>query len=319
MLGYEVQDGVSLEEFFHGRMSFLKEEIELAKLFVLKSSKPERAEPSCPVCETLMRAPMFVKWGLPYFLCGDCWTIVAPAVRDVIKEFETASPVTELRRSRQYQDYALKTRKESWRSLSNWMRHRLFRYLGRPDGHAALARGVRYAALVDFLLEQSMFSRLDVKGSIVVRDRFQDEEYDVLLYLDVLQSRIDPRMYLEQARAYLRAGGLLFLTARVGTGFDVLSLRERGDTIYPYEHVFLPSVKGLRLMLEKAGFDVLEISTPGMFDAAMVFRQRDALPENSFFLRYLTDSYDVRLMADFQKLLQKHNLSSSIHIVAKKQ
>jgi hypothetical protein len=77
-------------------------------------------------------------------------------------------------------------------------------------------------------------------------------------------------------------------------------------------------VNGLRLLLERAGFTVLEASTPGMFDVAHVYKQRDALEEGGLFTRFLTSHYDEGLFSDFQKFLQKHGLSSTVRIVAKK-
>jgi hypothetical protein len=319
MFGYAVRDGLSMEERFHGRSSFFWEELKLAKLFVLKSAKPDGAAVFCPTCGTPVAEPFFAKWGLAYHLCDDCWTLFAPALSDEVKTYEKASPLTELRRGREYQDYALESRKDSWNDLSTWLEHRVFRYLGTAQGQVALVRGLRYKMLLDHLRSQPLFKRLDVKGSIVSPDAFEESGYDLVLYLDSIQRRLVPLAYLTQAHTFLRPGGRLFLTARVSTGFDVLSLQGRTDTLFPYEHVFLPSVQGLTMLLQKAGFEVLECSTPGMLDVARVFRQRDALSPGDLFLRFLMSEFNERMFADFQKFLQKHGLSSSVHMVARKQ
>jgi hypothetical protein len=319
MFGYEVRDGLSMEERFHGRSSFLWEELKLARLFVLKSAKPECAPAVCPVCGTPVVEPLFEKWGLNYYLCGNSWTMFAPALEGEVKAYEKASPSTELRRSQEYQDYALESRRASWNDLSTWLEHRIFRYLGATRGQIGLVRGIRYKSLLDHLRAQSVFTRLDVKGSIVSPNRFEESGYDVVLYLDSIQRRLAPLAYLVRAHGFLRPGGLLFVTARVGTGFDILSLKGQTDTLYPYEHIFLPSVEGLTLLLQKAGFEVLECSTPGMLDVARVFKQRDALSADDLFLRFLMSDFNERMFADFQKFLQKHGLSSSVHMVARKQ
>jgi hypothetical protein len=234
MFGYETRDGISMEESFHGRVSFFEREARLAKNFVLKSRKPDMADHAlCPVCGARVNKIFFEKWSLSYFLCGECWTTFAPSLADEVKEFEKDSPLAVLRRGEEYQQNADASRNGAWQSLVNWIGHRIFRYMDAPDACAALIRGVRYRGLLHLLRRQPMLRRLDVKGSILVPDTFRQEEYDAVLYLDTLQRRTAPLPYLERAYGFLRSGGLFFITTRVGTGFDLLTLKGRSDTLSP--------------------------------------------------------------------------------------
>lgn len=318
MFGYEVRDGISIQEQFHGKVSKFDKEIELAKDFVLKSTKPELTDVKCPVCGARNVSPFFEKWGLQYYICTESWTVFAPSRLEEVRAFETKSRLADLRKSIDYQDVATENRRGVWKSLLDWMEHRVFRYSGKVTERKALVRGIRYKGLLSLLQQSDVFTHVDVKGSIITPDTFDGGSYDTLFYLDTLQRRTSPLQYLEQANGLLNKDGLLFLNTRIGSGFDVLALKGQADTIFPYEHIFLPSVKGLSLMLEKAGFEILEASTPGMFDTALVYKHREVLAKDDYFSRFLTSSFNERLFADYQKLLQKHGLSSTVRIVAVK-
>jgi hypothetical protein len=318
MFGYEVHDGLSMEEVFHGRLSFFEQEVSLARDFVLKSAKAADEPVRCPVCGAHLNSAFFEKWGVAYFLCVECWTTFAPALPEEVRGFENNSSLTVLRRSEEFQDKTRQSREILWRSLIKWIEQRVRRYTDAPLPCRALIRGVRHTGLLELLRAVPLFLTIDVKGSIITPDHYDENGYDAAFCLDTLQRRTDPSVYLRSMHGLLLPGGLFFLNTRVGTGFDLLTLKGRAETVFPYEHIFLPSVKSLTLLLEKAGFIVLEASTPGMFDVAHVYKQRDALDESDLFARFLASEYNERMFSDFQKFLQKHGLSSTVRVVARK-
>lgn len=318
MIGYEVMDGVSIEEQLHGRFSYFEKEVQLARSFVLKSAKPTDENTNCILCSTSHLGIFFEKWGLKYHLCPECWTIFAHALRSEAKLFSHASELAELRNSFEYQTAATESRSELWASFIQWIEHRVLRYLGKREKRVALTRNLRYSGMLKMLRQSPAFARVDLKGSGIAPNEITQDGYDAILYLDSIQQRVEPLRYLTQAHDLLNPDGILFITTRLGTGFDILTLKGKAETIFPYEHVFLPSVKGLSLLLEKAGFTVLEVSTPGMFDMALVYKQRSELPHEDLFARFLTLEYNDRLFMDFQKVLQKHGLSSTVRIIARK-
>lgn len=318
MIGYEVMDGLSMEEQVHGKISFFDKEQQLARNFVLKANKDDAKKAPCVLCGAKRVKRFCDKWGVRYLLCRECWTIFAPAASDVVRAFACASPLADLRRSAEYQRSATENRMEIWKNLVQWLEHRIFRHLGKPHDNIALCRSIRYLGLLEKLRESGIFSRVDVKGSIVAPDDFTHAGYDVVLYLDTVQQRVSPMSYLTQAADFLKPSGLLFLNTRVGSGFDILTLKGKIESVFPYEHVFLPSVRALYLMLEKAGFSVLEASTPGMFDVAHLYKQRELIGKGNLFAQFLTSEYDERIFMDFQKFLQKHGFSSTVRIIARR-
>jgi hypothetical protein len=217
-----------------------------------------------------------------------------------------------LRDSDEYQETARIRRAQIWEEICFWIQFRAARYIGKGHGFSLLDVGDRYAGLRERLQSFSgEYTRADtvagVRGSA-----------DVILYLTQIQYETDPAAALVKLRGALNPGGLLYLSARVGSGFDVLTLKGATDTIYPFEHTLLPSIDGLRILLEKAGCEVLEITSPGSLDTRYVLDNIDKLAGNDLFLRYLSEKCGGNTLAEFQRFLQKSNLSSHARLVARK-
>ena len=298
MLGYETRDGVSIEEQFHGKPSTFEYEIKLAKKFVLKSTKSFDKYLSCPVCGSHNSEIFMQKWGVNYLLCPETWTIYAPCLKDEVKLFEKNSSLSEFRKSLSYQKFANEHRKKMWEGYLNWVIHRVYRYKQKDHGMNILLRGIRYKGLINLMLKIPLFEKVDSKGSIIWPDQYEKDGYDAIFYLDTIQRRTEPLKYLQQACMKLKKGGLLFLNTRTSSGFDILSLGGEAETIFPYEHIFLPTVSGISILLEKAGFKLLETSTPGMFDVAHVYRWRNSLAKNNHFARFLVNEFNEHLFSD---------------------
>ncbi len=318
MFGYEVQDGISLQEQFHGKIFKFNREVELAKDFVLKSEKIHFKNVKCPVCGAGDVSAFFEKWGVQYYICTNNWTVFALAEQEVVDNFRKESPLTALRKSDDYQNSLTENRQGVWKNLLAWINHRVYRYSPQTENRHALIRGIRYKGLWDLFKQCSQFSTVDCSDSILQPDVNVSSGYDTLFELDTLQRQVTPEKYLKNAYDLLEEGGLLFLNTRIGSGYDILTLKGKGSSIFPYEHIFLPSVRSLRLLLEKVGFTILEASTPGVLDTVSVYNSRDLLSEDDYFARFLTSDFNERLFNDFQKLLQKHGLSSTVRIVAEK-
>jgi hypothetical protein len=73
-------------------------------------------------------------------------------------------------------------------------------------------------------------------------------------------------------------------------------------------------------LLARAGFEVLEASTPGQLDVQMVERissnKKDVLLPR--FLRYFFAQRDVHVKQKLQKFIQENRLSSYLRVVARK-
>ena len=141
---------------------------------------------------------------------------------------------------------------------------------------------------------------------------------DIILLIDVLQREIDPLELLKRVAEKIQPGGILIATCRSGSGFDVLTLRGHSENIFPLDHIFLPSPQGMTHLFEDAGFEMLELTTPGLLDMKYVQKAGDNIPEDQYFLRYIVDQRNELLLERMQGFLQRNNLSSHLRCVARK-
>ena len=135
-----------------------------------------------------------------------------------------------------------------------------------------------------------------------------------------LEHRFSPHMFLEEACRKLAPGGLLFFTTRTISGFDLQVLWDKAPYIFVPEHLNLLSIEGIKLLVERLGLELLEVSTPGQLDLEFVQRtaEADASVALPRFVEYLLEHRDPLAHADFQEFLQKHRLSSHVRVAARK-
>ena len=146
------------------------------------------------------------------------------------------------------------------------------------------------------------------------------EPADLFLAFDILDRCADLETLAAQARKLLAPQGLLLGTTTLGSGFDVQLLWERAEGVYPPERINLLSERGLGALWERHGFEILEFSTPGMFDVETVRHAIEADPEGDWprFMRYLVESGNEGALEALQEYLQRFRLSSFARVALRK-
>lgn len=308
------EDNTSIQD-----TGFFNKELEIAHSFINKGVKPTKqgSIPSC-LCEGEM-LPFFEKWGIPYYRCNNCGCVTAAVEEEEVEAFNKETDLNDYRRSVQYQKNAEEKRELSWEELIDWIRFRTYRYLGEKRA-SIIDCGNRYEGLVQKIKKSPFCKEYRLMNSILCEEEGgQGSAFkgDVLLHLNNLQRSINPVKDLETVGRELRNGGLLFLSTRIGTGFDTLCLREHSK-VFPYEHIYLPSIRSLEIAVERAGYRVLEVSTPGRLDAIYVKNNIENIFSGEYFVRHLMKHADMETLQEFQRFLQRSNMSSYVQIVAQK-
>ena len=70
--------------------------------------------------------------------------------------------------------------------------------------------------------------------------------------------------------------------------------------------------------MEENGFEILEITTPGVMDVKYVLDSKDRLDDRENFVRYLLEESSQAMLQEFQRFLQKGCLSSFVCVIARK-
>lgn len=296
--------------------TFFAKETEIAHNILLHFPPAEKnIVPRC-FCSKNEMEPFFDKWGVTYYRCKACGTIQVNLDAKILNKFKSGQELTTLWTSDEYQKKVAEKRDISWEELIDWLKFRTYRYLGIK--HARIIDyGNRYRGLIEKIKTSSLSSAYELRDSILDIETDMLSEADIILYMDNLQCSANPLEDIKKTAKNLRSGGLLFLGTRIGTGFDILALREHAK-IFPYEHCFLPSVSVLEKLLTETGYDVLETTTPGRLDVSYVSANSDKIAEQEYFIKFLIEHGDRTVFQELQRFLQKSRLSSYTQIVAQK-
>jgi SAM-dependent methyltransferase len=320
VIQHEVQDASIRIDDLHPDATY-PEEQRLAEDFVRFKAPPSPPglEP-CPVCGSARHEIFFQRFGRDYALCPRTWTVALASEPDpeVLTAYFQDSDLARFRASETYQLNVAKRRAHLWDSQIEWVRQRLRRHLG-PGRFSVLDWGPKAAGRLPLVAAADFVSDFFVMDPLPpLAPRPAQAPCDVVLLFDALQRFWRPAELLRRINDHIRPGGLLFLTLRSGSGFDVLTLGGRNTTIFPFDHVSLPSVAGLRLLADQAGFEVLELTTPGQLDVSIVEQSRDSIPLSQYFQRYVMSQCDEAMQERLQAFLQRNNLSSHIQAVVRK-
>jgi SAM-dependent methyltransferase len=206
-----------------------------------------------------------------------------------------------------------------WESQIGWIEGRVSRYLGNKK-YKVVDWGSRAVGWLEILQTSSFVHELSVREPLppVTESMGFDGRAEIVLLIDVLQREIHPQKLLEKVAQILKPGGLLIAACRSGSGFDVLTLRESSESIFPLDHILLPSPKGMGLLFAQAGLDMLELTTPGLLDMQYVQNAGERIPNDQYFLRYILEQGDTLLLERMQGFLQRNNLSSHLRCVARR-
>ncbi len=279
---------------------------------LIRSQKKE-----CPVCGSKHTKFIFSRWDVDYLFCDECCSIFVPIDEETIQQYLNIEEMKELRISDDYQKQAECRRGEIWNELVMWAQFRTYRYLGKNVDLDVIDYGNRYLGSIERFRSSGLCGHYELRDSIMPMETEKLPSADIILYMNQMQHEVNPVSTLQQLKPYLKKDGILIVNTRIGSGFDILTLKGSMDSIFPYEHIMLPSKKGLEMILEKAGFELLEITTPGTRDMESVIRNQERIEESNFFVKYLLRTADKSTLADFQQFLQKSGMSSFAQAVAR--
>ena len=296
------------------------QEINIARKYVESHNKTEKEVCNCPVCKNGVGKHFYNKWGVEYVRCNECKTVYAIYEDETVTEYNNSEELLGLRLSEEYQSQITENRENVWNDFLDWLSVRSFRFMRRREGLNIVDIGNRFRGYTKCIQQSKLCGIYNLRESILQEseETIKDGEADIVFYLDQMQKEMRPVEKLVKIGNCLKDDGLLVLNTRAGSGFDIIALKENNEKIYPYEHILLPSVKGLMHMLEDSGYEVLEITTPGVMDVKYVMDSKDKLGDDDIFLKYLMEESNQSALQEFQRFLQKNCMSSFVCVIARK-
>lgn len=305
----------------------------------LRERLPEFVVVACPACEGRESQPAFQKYGLQFQRCQRCRTLyMSPRPTPAIM----AAYYNQSENYKYWAEHIFPASEPARRDKIHrpMLQHvvaacdrygvarKLLVEVGPGFGtFAALAsESGTFECVVAIERTPEMAAACRKRGVTVIEQAVEDVslaelgQADVVVSFEVIEHLFDPKAYLQAAARLLRSGGLLLLTCPNGEGFDTATLGANSPAV-DSEHVNLFNPESLAGLLARAGFEPIEVATPGRLDAELV---RDAalegrldLSSNPLLRAVLIEQWD-QLGQSFQAFLAANRMSGHLRVLARR-
>jgi len=125
---------------------------------------------------------------------------------------------------------------------------------------------------------------------------FQNSFFDLITMYDFIEHVIDPNLTIKTASEKIKPGGILILTTPDISSWHAKLMGKKWGIIVPEEHLYYFSPSSIRFLLEKYGFEILEIKKD-----LKLFTLHDMFKMGEFYYPILFKFYQY-----FKKLIPKN-------------
>ncbi|HNY12662.1 MAG TPA: methyltransferase domain-containing protein [Candidatus Wallbacteria bacterium] len=291
----------------------------------------------CPACRSKKNRAAFEKGGFNFVECVDCETLFInprPTFELLIKEHYSVSESAV-----QWND-VLKATEIVRRKKIFAPRARLIAKLCEKYGaskNSIVDVGTGIGTFCEEIKKLGVFKKViavepTARGAEICRQKGIEtiekpvenaalKNVGVITNFELIEHLFCPETFLAACANALQKNGLFVVTTPNIKGFDLITLREHSENVSGVEHLNYFHPKSLTLLLERCGFAVEEVLTPGKLDAELVrikaLSKVFDISGNPFLKNLLIDEWD-RLGEKFQKFLAANCLSSHMWVVARK-
>jgi len=143
---------------------------------------------------------------------------------------------------------------------------------------------------------------------------------DLICVNDLVEHLFDPYSFFINCHKVLRKNGYVFITTPNGQGFDFKIMKEKTINISPPEHIQYFNPQSMELILNRAGFKIISLETPGKLDTQIILKEKlngFKVSKKNEYIDYLLEQEET-VLKDFQDFLSKNKLSSHMLCLAQK-
>ncbi len=292
---------------------------------------------ACPACDSRQAAPGLEKFGFQYVTCQECGTLYLsprpmPAMinayyreSESVKFWETHffKETAEARREKMFKPRAHLA--AEWADRVGINTESTFVDVGSGYGIflEEVARLGHFGTVMGIEPAPNLAEVCRSKGFPIIEKPIEDVQHEDVqaafaTAFEVIEHVYNPLEFLQSVRRTLQPGGIVLLTTLTVSGFDIQVLWEHSKSVSPPHHINFMSVAGMERLVERAGLEVVELSTPGKLDVDIT---RNIVNENPAiivprFVQQLLFTCPDETREAFQRFLQEHRLSSHIRVIA---
>ena len=305
---------------------------------MLLSERENFVSVNCPACDSSDFYKKFIKYGLDYVECNNCFTFyISPRpTEDVLSRFYSKSYNYEYWNKYIFPASEEKRRQKIFVPRVDSVIEYCNKYNIQPN--SILEVGSAFGTFCSEMIARNFFKKVvgveptpnsaqtcREKGINIIEKPIEqiifseEEKFDVVVNFEVIEHLFSPKDFIVKCKDLLKKNGVLIITCPNGKGFDISILGNISDAV-DHEHLNYFNPESLSNLLKKVGFEILEVKTPGKLDAELV---RNKVLEDEFnvdnqpFLKeVLIDKWDS-IGEQFQSFLREAGMSSNMWIVAR--
>ena len=143
---------------------------------------------------------------------------------------------------------------------------------------------------------------------------------DIVVAIDVVNRAANLGELVTVLGQMIVPGGLIFATLAVASGFEIQTLWDRSPTIAPPDKLNLPTIDAIQQIFHRPIWEIIELSTPGMFDLEMVRQTMQNEPSVVWprVVRSLVEGTDPAGRLALIELLQARRMTSFARLILRK-
>ena len=303
--------------------------------FFIKPSKLKDC--TCPGCHGSDIRSDFIRFGLRYVECAYCRTLyISPRPDEQsLSDYYRLSAARNFWRDELSTLTLTKRREKIIKPRFEWILDSTTEYL--PDAVHIVDINTDQYGYMEAMAETALFQRktllypflhlnkINANTSIhIISDLSNEKELegrvDVVTIFEVADRIANVDKLFGDIHRMLRPDGLCFMTDILISGFDLQTLWDKAENIFPPDRLNVFSVEGLNAIFARHHFECLEFSTPGILDVEIVEKAIERQPDIDMprFLEYLLHKRGIDTRQSFQGFLQGNLLSSYGRILLRK-
>ncbi len=292
----------------------------------------------CPACDSENVEYCFNKDGFRYSQCSDCRTLYQ-SPRPSIEEFEAFyvdSPSSNYWAEVFFPKIAEARRELIFRprvkQITEYCKEKNLSHNTIIDvgaGFGIFLDEWRYQHPIDFLyaiepgmkLAQACRNKeIETLEVLAEHAKTWTEKGDLITCFEVIEHVHSPIDFIKSLRTLTKPGGHVLVSGLGVDGYDIQVLWNESKSISPPHHINFMSVRGFELLFERAGFEDVDVLTPGKLDVEIVKKALDANPELANQNRFaeLISKSSEQVQVEFQTFLQNNRMSSHVWVFAKR-
>lgn len=109
---------------------------------------------------------------------------------------------------------------------------------------------------------------------------------------------------------------LFIFTTLSGTGLDIQVLWENSKSVFPPHHLNFLNPYSIKILLDRVGLELLEVTTPGKLDVDILSNNHDLIKDR-FWSTFLA-SASVSVKESWQRLIANSGWSSHMMVICRK-